>query len=323
MVTIVESPKDFTPVGEGLVFVAQSDVKSDFVVDIIDAKTDEVVGSKYIAGVERAVIDIAPYVEVQGVAELSELRNWSLKSLPTRSYYITVETADGGAVSEAVRVSSNLKAPIVNTLQTAMPMVRSIGYGEDDDLRVAVLYGAPVRVEARTNLGERRTIELTSCEGFAQLHLTTADLGKRTQAVVVEFYVGNQAVAQVEYRIVPRYNGAVRVGWVGPTGAVEHYTFPITVSKSVVSERTKLYMQRVEGDIVSNKSYKRLTLRSQALSEDMAEVLATILTAPKVWIEGEEIVGAQLSDSQVVTKSFNKAAVVEITLEYGGKEVVL
>lgn len=323
MVTIVENPKDFTPISEGVVFVVQSDVQTDFMVDIVDAQTEEVVGSKFISGAQTAMVDIAPYIENQWVTEPAELRSWSLISLPTRVYYISVETTEGVVVSPSVRVSSNLKLPIVNTLQTIMPHMRPIGYGEDDDLRVAVLPGAPLKVEARTNLGERRTLELRACDGFAQLHFTTSDLDERTQTIIVEFSVGNQQIAQAEYRIVPRYGGAVRVGWIGSTGATEHYTFPITISKSVVSERTKVFMHRMDGDIISNKSFERMTLRSQAVPESIAEVLATILTAPKVWIEGDAVVEVQLSDSQVVTSSLNEASIVEITVEYGGKEVVL
>lgn len=323
MVTIVKSPKDFTPISEGLVFEVQSDVKTDFMVDIIDARTEEVVGSKFISGVEGAVVDIAPYVEAQQFTLPKVGRGSLISDVPPSLYYIVVDTLEDRVVSESVRVSNNLVHYGQDALQTIMPQSRVIGYGERDELRIVVPTGSSVWVDMTTDIGEVITLDMDCCGGVAQLQIDTTDFNWLTKSITVRIEVDGQLLAAVGYSIVPRYSGAVRVGWIGPFGGAEYYTFPITVSKSVVCERTKLYMHRVEGDIVSNKSFERLSLRSQALTESMAEALATILTAPKVWIDGDEVVEAQLTDNQVVTKSFGEAAVVEIVLNYGGKEVVL
>ena len=323
MVAIVESPKDFTPRSEGIIFVAESDVETDFMVDIIDAQTDEIVGSKVISGVSRVVIDIAPYVEVQAFTVPKQAHYSSLVDIPAKRYYISVQTTEDSVVSDVVKVSNNLTLPIVNSLQTVMPRVRMIGYGECDDLRIVVEEGSSIWVDITTDIGEVHSFDIDNCGGLAQLHIDTSEFDSLSTMIGVSIMVDDSRIAGMEYCIVPRYSGAVRLGWISSLGTIEYFTFPITLSKSVVSERKKIFMHRVQGDIISNKSFERITLRSQALSEGVAEALATILTAPKVWIVGDEVTDVEIVDNQIVTSSYNGATVVEITVEYGGKEVVL
>lgn len=323
MITIVSQPADFTPIESGVVYVVESDYSGDFLIKIINNTTGEVVGSKAVVASTRAAVDIAPYITAITAAEPAQQGVFSLAPAPAEEYYIEVTTDEESEVSEVVRVSNNRRVPKVGSVQSIFGLSRKISYGEDDELRFTAANNSTIVARITTDRGEVVELECYAPYGVAVLHIATAQLDYRTSRFEVEFYADDVLMQSVEYAVVPRYEGAVRVAWLSEEGTVERHTFRQTLSKSVATQRDTLFTNRQGEHIVRCRSAKRIALRSHPLTEAEADALATILSAPKVWIESLQMAVARPLDVEAVTYSFGKLARVDLTLEYGEEEVVL
>ena len=322
MISFVSYPKNYTPLDEGVIFVVESDIVTDFMVDIVDYKSATVIGSKLIRQTTTAVVDIAPYITGITPSEAINSEKCSVESLPAGAYYISVTTTEEAENSEIVVVTNNRKQSAYMALQSLFPKNRTIGYGEQDDLRFTSDMGTYIELRITTDKEKKLSIEHYAPFGVVQIHIATTQLASDTAWFTAEIFVDNMLVESIRYTIVPRYKGSVRVAWLSPEGSVERYTFLQTVSRSCVAERKRLFTNPTTGEVVSCSSAHRVTLRSQPLLEEVAETLATILSAPRVWIESEQMALAQVLDTEIVTSRLGKSSVVELTLEYGREEVV-
>lgn len=323
MVYFSSQPEDLTPIERGVVFVVESVEQSDFAIDIIDYNTSNVVASKIIKGVESAQVDIAPYINVERVTP-----SWSnissLEDVPTATYYLTARTEMGYDESDPVRVCSNGSKMVVGSIYSVMAKQREICYGECDDVVFVAEPNSTVEARILASNGEQKVLAISSSTGVVRLHIATAQFSEHIKSFDVEIALDDNVTQTLHYTIVPGYKDSVRAVWISAEGMPERYTFPITLCKSVVAERKTLFTNRVVGDVVSSKSKKRISLRSRALTNQMAEGLSTIVTAPKVWLEiGGSIVEARVVESEMVTYSYGCCASGEFTFEYDGEEVVL
>lgn len=323
MISFVSIPENYTPLDEGVIFIVESDSVTDFMIDIVNHKTEEVVGSKLIRNTTTAVVDIAPYITGITSSAAINSNRCSIENLSAGAYYIAVTTASDADNSEVVVVTNNRKLSPYGAIQSLFAKNRTIGYGEQDDLRFTTELWSTIELRITTDKGKELSVENYAPFGVVQIHIATAQLAADTAWFTAEIFVEGALIDSVRYTIVPRYKGSVRVAWLSPEGSVERYTFLQTVSRSCVAERKRLFTNPTMGEVVSCSSAHRVTLRSQPLSEELAEILATILYAPRVWIENEQLVPVQVLDTEIVTSRLGKSSVVELTLEYGREEVVL
>lgn len=324
MIYINSQPRDLTPINEGVIFEVESDEVADFTIDIVDAITEKVVGTKVIKGVQYAKVDIAPYIENMVSVAPSWAENCQLKDIDAASYYISVATEDDSAVSEPIMVSCNRDAVVINDIYSEQAAERTIGYGECDDICFVSLPNATIVAKVTSSTGQQRSIELHSKTGISQLHISTAEFSRGAEWLKIELFVDDNLEQSMRYTIVPRYGGAVRVVWLSEGGMPERFTLPATLSKSRVVERKSLFTNKIMGEMVSCKSVNRIVLRSQLLTESEADFLSTILCSPRVWLElADGVVEAKPLETEMVTSSFGRLVSAEFTFEYGGKEVLL
>lgn len=319
-----QKPKDFTPLESGVVFTVGSTEECDITVEIVDYYTDSVVATKIFKGVESADIDIAPYV--MDVARVTPSLDTvcQLDDVPVAAYYIVASSDVWREPSDRVNLSFNRREVVQNELYTIMPHQRTISYGECDDICFVSPLDSTVSVWINSDRGESKYLDVESSSGIVQLHIATEEFAEGVGELSVEIYVDNKLRQQLHYDVVPRSPESVRVVWVSTDGMVERYTFQTTLSKSVVAERERLFANPAVGEVVRNRSHRRITVRSHSLSSEMADRLSTIVATPKVWLElGGALVPAEVLETETVSYSFGKMASCQYTFIYGGEEVVL
>lgn len=324
MVEIVSRPDDFTPVKEGLIFVVESDEESDFEVIIFDAQSEEEVGRKVIYGTTRAVVDIAPYVANMDVLMMPKKGVSALQTTPIAGYMIVVQTETDAVESDVVWVSNNLVKE-AEGIHSIFPTeeCREIAYGDDDDLKIKAPYAGPIAVEVIADTGDSCSYNIHSGSGEAVFHLSTRMFDESVERIVVDIYCDDEFLQSIDYEIVPRYPRSTRLMWLSAEGVLEHYTFAVEQSRKLVAKQKKSFVGTA-GQTSSCNSAVQLKLGTKRCSERELEALATIITAPKVWIEqADGYLEAEVLDNEAVISRFSEVGELSITIEYGRKEVRL
>lgn len=324
MVRIVKQPENFTPIGEGLIFVVQSDERCDLEVAIINTLTGEEVGRKLIYDTAEAVVDIAPYIAGMSPLTVPKRHFSELLSAPAASYMIVVQREGEVVESEEVWVSNNIVKEGVGVASVfATGECREIAYGDDDDLKIKAPEAGLISVEVLSDIGESYSYSINSESGRAMFHLGTRMFDESVTRIVVEVYCNEEFLQSIDYEIVPRGANSVRLMWFSPIGTLEHHTFAATLSRTLVSKQRQRFVGS-NGEVCSSISAEQTTIGSKRCLERLLAALATIVTAPKVWIEqAEEYVPAAVLDSEAAISRLGEVGQLSVTLEHNRKEVTL
>ena len=322
MLRIVSKPEDFTPIKEGLLFVVEADEKCDLDVAIINAYTGEEVGRKVIYDTMRAVVDIAPYVADMPQFAPSKQGETELMSLPVISYMIVAQSADEVVESDEVLVSNNIVAEKVGVNSIfAVDECREIAYGQSDHLLIKAPAAGMITAEVSADYGESYSYNVYSGSGRAMFSLSTQMFEQDVERIVVEIYCNGEFLQSVDYEIIPKIPNAVRVAWISDIGTLEHFTFAALYSRTLVAKQRRIFVGSA-GQTSSCTPVEWLNIGSARCSERVAEALATIVTAPKVWIERDgQYVEAMVVENEVVISKFAKVGQISLTLEHNRKEV--
>ena len=325
MVEIVSRPEDFTPVRDGVVFVVESQKRSDFVVKIYEVESGEEVGRKRLYSTKRAVVDIAPYVADMGGLFIPTKGLSELRAVDAQQYMIEVEVDDQiVARSEAVWVSSNIvrdEVGINSIFQT--DSCRKIGYGDEDDIRINSGEEGLITVDVLADTGESFNYNIQSYSGLALFHLSTAMFDPSVRSIAVGVYFNGDFLQGIEYQIAQRSSDAVRLMWYSPAGTLEHYTFPIVHSRIVEAKARRRFVG-VNGYENTCTAVERLKIGTKRCSQGELQALSTLITAPKVWIEGEEdYEEVVVADNEAVVYQLGKVGQMSVVIEHNREEVWL
>lgn len=324
MLRIVSKPENFTPIRDGLVFVVEADEKSDFDVRIFNTQTGEEVGRKLIYDTTTAVVDIAPYVADIGVLMAEKQSESELVALPAVSYKIEVQTEEDILESEEVLVSSNIVREVVgvNSLFEA-DECREIAYGDCDHLLINAPTPGLVTLEINTDFGDSYSYNIHTESGRAMFCLSTQMFEESVERIVIDIYSEGEYLQSVDYEIVPRNANAVRVMWVSDLGTLEHYTFAAVHSQTLVAKQRQTFVG-TSGEVKRCSAVRHIKIGSKRCAERVLEALATIVTAPKVWIErAEGYVEAAVLENEATISQLGEVGQLVVTLEYDRKEVRL
>lgn len=324
MLRIVSKPEDFTPIREGLVFVVEADKKCDFEVSIFNTQTDEEVGRKLIYDTTTAVVDIAPYVADMGVLTAVKQGESELVPLSVAGYMIVVQTEDESLESDEVLVSSNTTKEFVG-VNSLLPTdeCREIAYGEDDHLLIKLPMAGMVTLELNSDFGDNYSYNVHSESGRVMFYLSTQMFDQAAERIVIDIYIEGEYVQSIDYEIVPKRASSVRLMWLTDIGTLEHHTFASVHSRTLVAKQRRTFVGK-SGEVSSCNSVERLKIGSKRCSESALEALATIITAPKVWIERDnEYVEAVVLDNEAAISRFGEMGQLVVTLEHSRKEVRL
>ncbi|MFI3291885.1 MAG: hypothetical protein SNG27_00195 [Rikenellaceae bacterium] len=284
----VSEPEAFASFRGKLLFEYEQEEESELVFEIELAEDGDYVEVKKLYGVDGATINVAHVVANRFMTEPSS----GVSSLETpQSGYGLVAVKCGDESTEAQYfVAAKSPLPEVGVLAT-MPLDRIISYGEADEVWIRAGEGAQVlvMVECEDEGGTTSTTFEHTVEGcgLARFRFATEDFSCYTKIAHVEIYCDGESLAQMRYCYVPSVWGAVRLAWIGEWGGVEHYTFPVTNSLSLLANGARHY-----------------EVESAYESSSVVEALAEIVTSERVWIveDGEYIEVDMLSELVLLNK---------------------
>ena len=310
---------------EGVLFVVESDRRCDLVVRILETESGEEVGCKRIYSTKRAVVDIAPYIADMDGLMLPTKGLSELRAVEAKQYMIEVEVDDQVvARSEAVWVSSNIvrdEVGINSIFQT--DSCRKIGYGDEDDIRINSGEEGLITVDVLADTGESFNYNIQSYSGLALFHLSTAMFDPSVRSIAVGVYFNGDFLQGIEYQIIQSPTDAVRLMWYTSVGTLEHYTFPIVHSRVVEAAARRRYVS-ANGYQSSCTSVERLKIGTKRCSQGELQALSTLITAPKVWIEGEEdYEEVVVADNEAVVYQLGKVGQMSVVIEHNREEVWL
>lgn len=273
---------DFTPCHEGLFFAidTQTDDPQDVVVEVVDLSADEVVAKQYLREVKRAQVNIAPYIKP--FADYMPMRSAHSAFEEAPSVRFTIRTADVEA--EPLLVSVNRAHAELPSIVTAMPLSRTIAYGESDQILLLAEPESRITANIVADTGENFSMEYVTMVGATTLYISTKDFGKKVRTITVELSCNEVELGTLNYHIVPSHKGVLRLAWVSESGSIERYTFPVVTKSQRKVERVGVLT--AEGSRVVRSTVESIiSLKSHYEPRATIEAIAQILSSPKVWIE--------------------------------------
>ena len=323
MIRFTAQPTRFTPINEGVIYKVEMEEWAEMRVEIIDQAEEQIIGVKNIPYTEQATIDIAPYIV--GRIELEPMPAYgnTIAPYPTATYYIRVTTPYEQATSDPVTVSINLEPFKSVPIQTILGNNRIISFGEQDDILLTPAAATEIDVQMISDLGESLTITAPSIDAPALLHIDTTAFNEATKTLNLHIRFNGELKGIMHYNFVARHKGSKRVMWLMPNGSIEHHTFAATLSEQSVVNRQRLCTTADGARARVTESFERATIRSAALGEELTRALMTIISAPRVWIEGQMPTPTQVTDEILEIAPYTDAGVITLNIDYNHKTITL
>lgn len=114
--------------------------------------------------------------------------------------------------------------------------------------------------------------------------LQLAGGGEDFSKLTVSVCVDGQEVVRVEYLLADYGSGAECVAWLSPSGAIAYHTFPRAIEESWQARRNSVECSGRGWQVVGSAGWREWQLQSGHLSDERAERLAEVLSAPCVWL---------------------------------------
>lgn len=283
---ITKLSNNFAPRHKGIFFGIDTEgtTPTNFVVEIIDADTAEVVATQQLREVTSAEVNIAPYLPRFEEYQPAPALYTTISDTPYARYKIRV----GEVESEAVIVSVNrIEAGEVPTIITAMPNRRRIYRGECDEVLIITDGGKSISAEITSDTGEQLHIEHYVATGAGTLTLSTEDFGADIKSLEITLYCEDEVFGRLHYSVKSAPKTATRLAWLSDAGSIERYTFPVShkVERSV-ERKTALSPEGVQTTLCRTKLCQSLS--SQFEPSATIKALAEIASSTKVWVESQE-----------------------------------
>lgn len=313
---------NFTPLNEGIIFSinTENEVPTNLIVEIIDAKSNEIVATQQLHNATTATVNIAPYIACFSGYAPTSLRQTAFMEAPTATYKIRINDIE----SEAVVVSVNrTKIDTKPTGITALPLSRRITRHANDELMIVSEAGKTIYAEIVADNGETLHFEYTPTTEASILAISPDDFDSVVKTFDVALYCEGEAFCTLHYSITTPLKTATRLAWISDNGTIERYTFPVSHKAKRSAEKRTITTQ--EGVVAARCNAKQTTsLCSRFESRATIEALAQIASAPKVWIEqGEGWRLVEVIELQTEYNLFDEPSHLHLDICLWKKEVAL
>lgn len=323
MLTFISQPQNLVPIDKGMIFHIASDEKTTFNISIIESQSGATIAKKVIKQATEAIIDIAPYALTVMDRQPKLKSGFGLNVLPTATFHIEVKTDMNWECSDKVTVCCN-QEPLKNEyIQSLFGNNRIISYGEQDDILLWVPTPTTIDVIITSQTNKILSTSITAPYGLTNLHIDTSLIDPQANGFKVEIVYDDNIVSTLIYNFVVRHKQAVRLMWLTPNGAIEHYTFAAKLNKELSFIRNTVYESVCSAKVYQVQTVERQTLRSAVLSQSLAEAVASVASSPRVWIEDKSNTAVNIVDQSVEVYNNDKASLITLTIETDPKKIVL
>lgn len=306
-------PSEYTPTWRKAECRITSDRPQTIDIAVKNALTGRLLGARRFANTTDATFDMAPIVR-RCIRFAPQPAQTGFVSAADRKIPATIEaTASDDPtqhLSSSVKVcyAAEIEAPM-SSLITTMPLQRLIALGECDEIALLVDQAPQATVTAQGPAGTETRTYTTWNTGFLLFRLDTSEFPDAERLTLDLGLCG-----KVEYTLVPATRGARRIAWHSRAGSLEHYTFPVELTASVETQKTRIYGPEGYTTIGTDRQ-QLLRLRSAYESREMLEILSEILAAPEVWIvDGEGYRQVDVVSDQAVVHRHGVLSCLEIEI---------
>lgn len=281
---------------------------SDVSVEVVDAASGEILGTRRLYGILEAEIDIAPYVR-NAVGEATP--SSATISLSPSARRIVVR-AGGVESEERVFYRTPLDCSTPHLLSsTNQPSVVERG----DVIRLTVFAQSEVRV----SVTDRR---ITTIENFSaisnrgmpvEIAISTTSFKGYNIPIRVKIVCDRQQTYTLDYTVVEPTGTSYRIAWYNPEGGIECYTFPRSVRESLGAE----LMTEIRGRTPRLRGVvARYRLVSAFEKREEVERIAKVIFSPEVFeCSGTECSPLKLADRHIVFDDHGGLRRVELSVE--------
>lgn len=281
---------------------------SDVCVEVVDAISGEILGTRRLYGIIQAEIDIAPYVRnAVGAATPS-----SAKIALSPSARCIVVRAEGVDSPERVFYRAPLDCSTPHMLSdTNQPAVVERG----DVIRLTAFAQSEVRVSA----SDRR---VTAIENFSAINsrgmpveiaISTSSFAGDNVPIRVKVVCDRAQTYIFDYTVVEPTSTSYRIAWYNPKGGIECYTFPRSARKSLEAE----LMTEIRGRAPRLRGVvARYRLVSAFEKREEMERIAMVIISPEVFeCRGEECNALKLADRKITFDDHGEMRRMELIVE--------
>lgn len=312
MVTFTQIPANYTPIATPVHYALELEEKMDILVHVILDDSGKILSAKRFGGVSELTLDIAPTLRRE--AYLSPMQGETGVYNPSDRQlfvHVAVLRADTHEVLRAspsrlfVASTTSAMPPI---LLTTLPTQRLIAHGECDELLFGFEEASAVVVTAKMPNGMVVRNYPVDTAGLRVFRLDTCDFPEAEQ-LSVETEFGES----VEYTLVKRPHGAVRLAWRSSQGSLEHYTFPVVLRAWNECERYTSFGAEGYRQVGSPLWHKQIA--SAFEPAPLLEALSEILLSPSVWmVEGERYTPIVVESNEATTLCRGTLCSLELTI---------
>ena len=258
---------------------------------IINAATSASLGELRYYQTRTAACDIAPYLAHLGRRQPAVIRTTGVSEAEDTTIRIVVKAAyrtqgtkpDSPTMfheeQSAERTFVLSHHPLFTAeMLTPLPRQRILGNRETDEILVYTLTSEQVRIVAE---GRRNPAEMKFTiprHGIYRIVVNAAEFPDAERLTVEAGEIG-----RVEYTVVRRPRGSVRMAWLSPWGGIERYTFPH--AEEIRCKASRSGVKTAEGQVMEVRTQKEYTLRTAFENRATMEALAEVIASGRVWID--------------------------------------
>ncbi len=283
----IHSPHPFSPLAGKLEHTVEHDTPTTFDIRITNAADGAQLGAKRFVLTDKATFDIAPYLRpiVRFVPTTGGTGIYSAEERTAAAIIEAIFEDEESEMSTAIHetgsflsCSTAIETP---ALLTTLPASRLIPDGAAEEL--TLLTDAPQTVTVTVRKASQ-TSEHNYVIEQAGLHLFRLDTRDFPDAEMLIVDAG--ACGRVVYSLCRAPSDGVRIAWRSSAGSIEHYTFPVELAATFITEKQRIY--GTEGHMALVQHERHRTLRSALETRAVLEALGEIAASPDVWLVDNE-----------------------------------
>ena len=251
-------------------------------VKIIDVTRSVIIGIKRLYNLQRAAVDIQPYLA--RLLDYRSVENEEFLSV-AEGLFAKIEVEVDGVRSDERIFSPYQVEEGCGTLFQTNSKSQAISPGESDRIIIYAPNGGSLFIESY--LGEEVIDAMHSAiDAMPELQIvkiSPADISPEADQLLIEVDIEG-VMYYYAYHIVPKIDGSTRLMWVASDGSLQLYTFPIC--RSCRNRIEKCRVESEEGVRTTHSHVQRIrTLMSDYGTASEMERLGELLESKFVWID--------------------------------------
>lgn len=309
-------PDNYSSAFTGALYkVTSAESTAPYVVEVVNSDAGETLGIRRVQYTNNNTLNIGRYLS----------RALSPRPIVGTSGFTVPEGRDvgvrlmvGDTLTDERRFTSSLTSLSGNRLLSALTE-RTISAGQTDEIALFAEAGSVVIGVEFGGEVEAKRLALYSHSGGLLCYTLEVDkvLALTDNSSLRDFRVlvsvGGEHVASIHYLLRQPSAHNVRLAWLNPYGAIDHYTF------HSLGQLLRTNKERIVGAdgvrVVRSEGRWEEVLSSGYLPGAVARVLASLLTSPKVWrIDGDEVVALDVTDESMTISDGESLTAIRVVV---------